>query len=84
MCGRPQVLSEAFCYPGDQQPLWTGWTTKCNRVCMGKAQLRRKATTNTDFWLKSLFSQREGCEPGWAVLSPRCSKATDTPLMAEG
>lgn len=32
-------------------------TANCNRVCMGKAQLGRKATTNTDFCPKSLFFQ---------------------------
>lgn len=63
-------------------------TASCNRVCMGKAQLQRKTTTSTGgFWIsvqKSLFSQQEGCQPGWAVLSPGCSKAADVPLVAEG
>lgn len=58
MCRRPQLLSEAFCCSGDQQPV-------CHRELllaqptakMGEAQLGRKATTNTDFCPKLLFSQ---------------------------
>lgn len=62
----------------------TAGTDSCNRVCTGKAWLGRKATTNIDFCLKSLFSQQEGYQPDWAVLSPGCSKATDVPLVVEG
>lgn len=38
----------------------------------------------TDFWPKQLFPQQEGCQPGWAGLSPGYSKATEVPLMVEG
>lgn len=81
MCGRPQVFSEAFCYPAGRQPACrrkvAGGTPNCSRVCTGKAQLGRKATTDTDFWPKWLFPKQEGCQPGQQGLSPGCSKATD-------
>lgn len=81
MCGRPQVFSEAFCYPAGWQPACrrkvAGGTPNCSRVRTGKAQLGRKATTDTDFWPKWLFPKQEGCQPGQQGLSPGCSKATD-------